>query len=44
MLYYIKQKDIIGALGVGGNIFDPKGKIVNSFAWGLMKKTNNQAE
>ena len=29
---------------MGGIIYDPGGKIVGSFAWGLGKKTNNEAK
>lgn len=29
---------------VGGAIWDPKGNLVNSFAWGLGQASNNQAE
>ena len=29
---------------MGGIIFDPRGNIVSSFAWGLGRKTNNEAE
>ena len=34
----------MGNLGARGVIFNPGGKIVKSFAWGLGAKTNNEAE
>ena len=33
-----------GEAGAGGIIFDPKGNMVKSFAWGLGTRTNNEAE
>ena len=33
-----------GEVGVGGIIFYPRGNTVDSFAWGLGNKTNNEAE
>ena len=31
-----------GEVGARGVIFDPGGKIVNTFSWGLRTKTNNE--
>ena len=31
-------------VGAHGIIFDPRGNIVSSYAWGLGRKTNNEAE
>ena len=33
-----------GEVGAGGIIFYPRGNTVDSFAWGLGNKTNNEAE
>ena len=33
-----------GEAGARGIVFDPGGNIVDSFAWGLGKKTNNEEE
>ena len=33
-----------GEVGVVGFVFDPRGKKVTFFAWGLGKRTNNQDE
>ena len=35
---------MVGEVGAGGIIFYPRGNTVDSFAWGLGNKTNNEAE
>ena len=31
-------------VGAGGIIFDPRGKTMSSYVWGLGRKINNEAE
>ena len=35
---------MVGEAGAGGIIFDPGGEKVTTYAWGLGRKTNNEAE
>ena len=35
---------MVGEVGIGGIIFDPRGNKVSSYSWGLGRKTNNEAE